>query len=1051
MKNRLSPRAALLALCLAASATAVAYRSPSASGQGPARVRQDLERVLTRFDRLTLDPVSALKGAREGRPLTLETSYGAFELDLRPHDLRAPGYRAVAVGADGVARELGRGAVTTYKASVRGYEGAEARLTLDGETIEGVVITPGGLFFIEPARKFSAAAGRDDFVFYPESSVRKESFGECGVTLAQEVGERASALSAEADTLEVPKGTTAEHVFGPQLQIDLATEADFEYFNFFKTNNPSLSDPEVRNLAINEIIGIMNQVDGIYNTQLGVRFQIVFQRVWEANNDPYTLTAAGSALDEFTDNYDGSFAPGAPPQRDLVHMWTGKDFNGSTIGIAWRPGLGCPDNSDGFGISQRFDIAPQKFVLTAHEIGHNLGAQHPNQLDVPPSDCNLTIMHASITQSTTFCQYSRRQMEHHSILNAACLTRLTPAGCTYSVTPAAPQMFAPGGGAGNIDITTGAGCNWGVVAAAPWISVTTNETGTGPGASVYTVAANDGGTRRANVEVAGRVFTVTQAASSACIVTPINYGQTLTGTLGSPDCRSGQPDRIQAFVDRYSFTGLAGQRVQVEMTATSQLDTFLYLIAPDGSVIAENDDIVLAQNTNSRIPPQSGAFFTLPQSGTYFIEATSFEDTAFDTGGYNITLTDGGLTDTVSFSSADYSVNEGVGGDGIGTEGVGFRTITVTRSGDLTTAASVNYATSDGTATRRRDYTQALGTLRFAPGEASKTFRVFITDDVFAPGAQITPPNQPTIVVESEKETVNLTLSNAVGTSLGTVSSAVLTINDNDPGTGQSPVKAASFSTPFFVRQHYLDFLNREPDSGGMNFWSNEIEGCGADQACREVKRQNVSAAFFLSIEFQETGYLVYRMYKSAFGDATSPGVAGTVPVIRLDEFLADTQRIGQGVVVGTPGWPEALEANKAAFAQEFVTRQRFLDNFPVIMTANMYVDQLIARAGATLTPAERQAIIDDVAANNNTAGRARALRAVAEHESVRQAERNRAFVLMQYFGYLRRNPDDAPDTNFGGWKFWLTKLDEFHGNFINAQMVKAFITSIEYEQRFGQ
>jgi len=77
-------------------------------------------------------------------------------------------------------------------------------------------------------------------------------------------------------------------------------------------------------------------------------------------------------------------------------------------------------------------------------------------------------------------------------------------------------------------------------------------------------------------------------------------------------------------------------------------------------------------------------------------------------------------------------------------------------------------------------------------------------------------------------------------------------------------------------------------------------------------------------------------------------------------------------------------------------------------------------------------------------------VRSVAEDSDLRTAEFNKGFVLMQYFGYLRRNPDDAPDTNFDAYNFWLAKLNQFNGNFINAEMVKAFIQSIEYRQRFG-
>ena len=102
-----------------------------------------------------------------------------------------------------------------------------------------------------------------------------------------------------------------------------------------------------------------------------------------SNNDPYTVTASGAALRQLTDLYDSSFSPGTVPQRDIVHMWTGKDFDGFTIGIAWGSGFDCPTQGFGYGISQNFPQVPQKFGLTAHEIGHNFGAGHTND----PSSC----------------------------------------------------------------------------------------------------------------------------------------------------------------------------------------------------------------------------------------------------------------------------------------------------------------------------------------------------------------------------------------------------------------------------------------------------------------------------------------------------------------------------------------------------------------------------------------------------------------------------------------------------------------------------------------
>ncbi|MBA3355918.1 MAG: PD40 domain-containing protein, partial [Pyrinomonadaceae bacterium] len=112
----------------------------------------------------------------------------------------------------------------------------------------------------------------------------------------------------------------------------------------------------------------------------------------------------------------------------------------------------------------------------------------------------------------------------------------------------------------------------------------------------------------------------------------------------------------------------------------------------------------------------------------------------------------------------------------------------------------------------------------------------------------------------------------------------------------------------FFVRQQYLDFLNREPDTEGLAFWTGEITACGADQRCAEAKRVNVSAAFFLSIEFQETGYLIYKTYAAAFGPTR---IGSTVP-LTLTEFSPDVQKVGLGVVVGAPGWEAKLETNQA-------------------------------------------------------------------------------------------------------------------------------------------
>jgi hypothetical protein len=135
------------------------------------------------------------------------------------------------------------------------------------------------------------------------------------------------------------------------------------------------------------------------------------------------------------------------------------------------------------------------------------------------------------------------------------------------------------------------------------------------------------------------------------------------------------------------------------------------------------------------------------------------------------------------------------------------------------------------------------------------------------------------------------------------------------------------------------------------------------------------------------------------------------------------------------------------------VQRSRFATAFPTSMSPAQFVDKLNQNAGNVLSATERTAVIGLFGSALNTSdltARARAVRQVAEDADLLSAEFNRAFVLMQYFGYLRRDPNSGPDADYSGYDFWLSKLIQFHGNYLDAEMVKAFITSSEYRIRFG-
>ncbi|HKG12854.1 MAG TPA: DUF4214 domain-containing protein, partial [Pyrinomonadaceae bacterium] len=246
-------------------------------------------------------------------------------------------------------------------------------------------------------------------------------------------------------------------------------------------------------------------------------------------------------------------------------------------------------------------------------------------------------------------------------------------------------------------------------------------------------------------------------------------------------------------------------------------------------------------------------------------------------------------------------------------------------------------------------------------------------------------------------------------------------------GDVQNPLDYASY----FVRQHYVDFLGREPDETGRAFWQGQLDQCGTDARCVEVKRINVSAAYFLSIEFRETGFLAYKLYRASFG---------RTPLMR--EFLGDTQEVGKGVIVGELGWQERLAANKSVFFKAWVGRADFRGRYDS-MTHAQFVDSLYASMGVAAPQAERDPLVSSL--RTGAATRADVLAKLVDNADFSRLERNRAFVVMQYFGYMRRDPDQI------GSDFWLKKLEDNGGDFVKAEMVKAFLSSDEYRNRFRQ
>jgi hypothetical protein len=347
---------------------------------------------------------------------------------------------------------------------------------------------------------------------------------------------------------------------------------------------------------------------------------------------------------------------------------------------------------------------------------------------------------------------------------------------------------------------------------------------------------------------------------------------------------------------------------------------------------------------------------------------------------------------SIRFSAPSYTVNEGAGSV----------TINVIRTCDRARDSKVDFSTIRGTASDRSDFTFAAGRLFFAPGETNKSFNVLVADDVFVEG----------------DESLTLKLSDPGGSAmLVSPSTVMLTIVDNDT---VQPTNNPIDNSSFFVQQHYADFLNRRGDDGGVNYWAGEIERCGTDDNCVRRARINVSAAFFVETEFQETGSFVYRMYKAALGRQP-----------KFAEFMPD-----RGRVVDSPD----LEANKTALAVEWVERPEFKALYPDTLAPEQFVAKLMQTAGISHYTDLQQQYLAEM---RNGATRAQILREVIEVPEFRQREYNAAFVLMHYFGYLRRDPDE------GGYQFWLDILNNrVQGNY--KAMVCAFLTSGELQDRFS-
>jgi len=473
----------------------------------------------------------------------------------------------------------------------------------------------------------------------------------------------------------------------------------------------------------------------------------------------------------------------------------------------------------------------------------------------------------------------------------------------------------------------------------------------------------------------------------------------------------------------------------VTLSASSPQRVSLNYSTADGTATAANDYVPAVRRIVSVPPGQTSATFNIQIVGDLSVEpdetfsvnlSNASGGTIVDGQGVCTIVNDDGVLSTLQFSASAIQQNEGDG----------RATFTVMRTGNITGIVTVDYRTTDsdtftvgcadtvnngGSAYARCDFATSVGTLQFAAGELSKTVTVPLIDDAHVEVA----------------ETFQLHLSNASGAALiGTNGVSTVTIQDNDSAGAQNPVVS---SPPFFVRQQYLDFLSREPDEGGLNAWLRVLNNCpnifttpSVPSGCDRIFVSG--EGFFRSVEFQLKGFYVFRFYRAAFN--------------RLPEYSEVVTDMS--FVAGQTA--EEVYARKAQLATLFTQRAEFQTAYGA-MTNSQYVEVLLSRYNlkqiTTPDPSQPDGAakvtlrVEDLTnrLNAGTLTRAQVLRALADSDEVGAHEFNDAFVAMQYYGYLRRKPDDA------GFRAWLGVLQA--GDV--RTMVNGFLNSTEYRLRFGQ
>lgn len=604
-----------------------------------AQLNQD-ERLNKLFNKYELVKIETQLVNRGNLNVSFTANKQRFDIELTPNQIFSLNYKAVEMQGD-VIKAVKPSSLKTYEGVVKDRTGT-ARFTEKEGIVEGAIFTPNENYFLEPLNKYFSSAKSDEYIFYRSSDLKFDESRTCGLS----IGKEKSANTKSTQSRKQSKTQVFSNPASYLKEVELAIEADTEFVR-------SLGGAEN---AQDEITRIINQVDGVYKS-LSLTIKITHMRFWESGQ-PYTSTHPDTLLKQLKDRCNIDLVD---INRDAVHLFTGKDLNGTVVGIAYRGEI-CNHLENSYGLSQLVTSANQKIAVTAHEIGHNFSATHPDEDGANSPDCLGRIMNSKVLQNVVmnFCAYSRRQIEEHIANYPDCLsqiitppvltpdfyeendTRQTAREMTIGISNRLNVKFddedwyrinVPPGKRVAV-FSTDSEMSFGTVyfqlfrgnSAVP---VSTSVVGDYPRRVEDTNNTNNQLTYYVRVFVDGiqSIYNMDLEVGD-CNAVPIDSDQTIRGNL-SPSACSYQDFN---YYRRYSIELLPSQLFFIKASSTD-FNTYLRLKGPDGVMVAQDDNG--GGGTNSRIPAGNG-WQTFLKGGKYTIEVSSVDKTKM--GNFDLTF-----------------------------------------------------------------------------------------------------------------------------------------------------------------------------------------------------------------------------------------------------------------------------------------------------------------------------------------------------------------------------------------------------------------------------